>query len=283
LAQKRYERVAKAAKTRAVSEIDVEIAAAEVSQSAASVSQAVAQLDEAKINAGYTRITAPISGRLSQSLVDPGNLVGATESTLLTTIIDDSRIRAFFEVPERDMIRYLGERALEGGVEHFADREMRLVLANGTIYDKFGTIDFIDNTIDPSTRTAKVRALFPNKEAKLSSGLYGLVGFPAGPDPNDPHVTSGLLVPSVAVLRDLGGDFVWIVDEQNTVRRRGVEAGASVEKPVTDENALKERETVIVKGLDGSENVIVAGLQRARDGAIVQPMPAGAKPPAKGN
>ncbi|MGC6465676.1 MAG: hypothetical protein ACON38_03155 [Akkermansiaceae bacterium] len=99
------------------------------------------------------------------------------------------------------------------------------------------------------------------------------MGFPAGPDPDDPKKTSGILIPSVSVLRDLGGDFVWIVDETNTVRRRAIEAGDTVEKPQTDPKMVPQRETVVVRGLDGTENVIVAGLQRARDGAVVAPEP----------
>lgn len=273
LAEKRFKRIERANKTNAVSEIDVEIAAAELAQATAAVSQVQAQLEEAKINNSYTVIVAPVTGRMSRCLVDPGNLVGATESTLLATIIDDSVMRAYFEVPERLMIQYLGERSLEGGAERFADRKMRLELANDSVYDQTGTIDFIDNQIDSSTRTAKVRAIFPNPDAKLSSGLYGLVGFPAGPDPRDPSKTSALLVPSTSVLRDLGGEFVWIVDDTNTVRRRSVEVGDSVEKPITDPNQARERETVVIRGLDGSENVIVAGLQRARDGGVVAPSP----------
>ncbi|MFC7339428.1 efflux RND transporter periplasmic adaptor subunit [Haloferula chungangensis] len=274
LADKRYQRVKKAGETRAVSEIDVEIASAELAQTAASVAQAEAQLEEAKINASYTTISAPVRGRMSRSLVDPGNLVGATESTLLATIIDDSQMRAYFEVPERAMIKYLGERALEGGVERFADKAIRLELADGSIYDKPGKIDFINNQIDPSTRTAKVRAVFPNPNAELSSGLYGLIGFPAGPDPNDTSKSEALLVPSTAILRDLGGSFVWIVDETNTVRRMGVTVGDSVETPSAKPGQALHHESVIIEeegGLSESHRVIVSGLQRAREGAVVAP------------
>jgi len=274
LANSKVKRMIKAFETKAVSEIDVDMANAELAQARAAVSQAKAQLDEAKINASYTTITAPVRGRMSRSLVDPGNLVGATESTLLATIIDDSQMRAYFEVPERAMIKYLDERSLEGGVERFADKEIRLELADGTIYDKMGKIDFINNQIDTSTRTAQVRAVFPNPDAHLSSGLYGLVGFPAGPDPNDTSKTEALLVPSVAILRDLGGNFVWIVDESNTVKRMGVTVGDSVEKPISSPGRPRERETIIIEEKDGlteSHRVIVAGLQRARDGAVVAP------------
>jgi multidrug efflux pump subunit AcrA (membrane-fusion protein) len=92
--------------------------------------------------------------------------------------------------------------------------------------------------------------------------------------PGEPAITEALLVPSVAILRDLGGTYVWVVDENNIVRRRPVEAGDAVEKPVTAPNTPRTLETVILKGLDGTEKVIVSGLQRAREGAPVLPVPA---------
>ena len=269
VAAKKVERLKNAGE--AVSKINLELAEAEAAEAVAAVGQAEVKVKDSKIDFGYSTILAPVKGRMSNYFVDPGNLVGNGEATLLATIIDDSKIRVNFEVPERAMIRYLGHRDLDGGVERFKDKKIRLTLANGTVYDHHGTIDFINNQIDPSSRTAKIRAIFPNPEGKLSSGLYGLVGFPAGPDPDDATKTSALLVPSISVMRDLGGDYVWVVDDQNTVRRQGIETGDTVLKPSDDPKAMPERETIVNKGLDGSERIIVAGLQRARDGAVVNP------------
>lgn len=271
LAGKRFARIQRASNSNAVSELDVEIAAAELAQAEAAVSQASANLEEAKINQGYTVIRAPVTGRISRLFVDPGNLVGATESTLLATIIDDSSMLAYFEVPERPLIRYFGLRSEKEGEAAPYQAKIRLKLADGSIYPETGSIDYLENQVDPSTRTAKVRAVFANPDARLSSGLYGLVGYPGGPNPDDPTVSEAILVPSVAILRDLEGDFVWVVDDQNVVVRRKVETGDAVEAPGTP----RTMETVILSGLDGTENVIVSGLQRARAGATVTPQPAG--------
>lgn len=82
------------------------------------------------------------------------------------------------------------------------------------------------------------------------------------------------------MLRDIGGNYVWVVDDDNIVRRRAVETGDSVEKPVADPDTPPSLETVVIKGLDGSERVIVSGLQRAREGAPVTPVPAEQSTPA---
>ncbi len=273
LAKKRFDRVERARQTNSVSELDVEVASAELAEAEAAITQTRAELERTRINEGYTRIHAPVTGRMSRLLVDPGNLVGNAESTLLATIIDDSVMHAYFEVPERIVIRFLELRD-SGRADEVYQKQIRLKLADGHIYAKPGRIDYIENQIDTSTRTAKVRAVFDNPDGALSSGLYGLIGYPTGPEPGNPKVTEGLLVPSVAILRDLGGNFVWVVDDKNIVRRRAIETGDVVEKPATSQDAIPSLETIVLKGLEGNERVIVSGLQRAREGAPVTPIPA---------
>jgi len=269
LAQKRFDRVARASQTNAVSELDVEIASAELAETEAAIAQAAAELEKARINQSYTLIDAPITGRMSRLFVDPGNYVGTGGPTHLATLIDDSTMHAYFEVPERIAIQYFEKRD-NGEALQVYEKPIRLKLADGTIYARPGRIDYIENQVDPATRTAKVRAVFDNPDGALSSGLYGLVGYPTGPEPGNPTVTEGILVPSVAVLRDLGGNYVWIVDENNIVHRRTVTTGDAVETTATP----RTLETVILHGLEGTERVIVSGLQRAREGAPVTPVPA---------
>lgn len=273
LAQKRFDRIERASKTNAVSEIDVEIASAELAETEAAIAQARAELERARINESYTLITAPVTGRMSRLLIDPGNLVGTAGSTLLATIIDDSVMHAYFEVPERTAIQYFEVRD-SGKADQVYQKGIRLKLADQSIFPTSGQIDYIENKINPATRTIKVRALFQNPNGALSSGLYGLVGYPTGPEPGKPEITEATLVPSVAILRDLGGNFVWVVDEKNIVRRQAIEAGDAVEKPLNDPNSPRILETIIKKGLTGKERVIVSGLQRAREGAPVTPLTA---------
>lgn len=271
LADKRLGRLKSAG--AGVSALDVEIAQAQFDEARAAENEAKARVEKARINEGYTIIKAPVTGRMSRLLVDPGNLVGPGGSTHLATIIDDSTMLAYFEVPERIAIKYFEKRD-NGEASQVYQKPIRLKLADGSIYGNPGRIDYIENQVDTATRTAKVRATFPNPDGVLSSGLYGLVGYPTGPEPGNPSVTEGLLVPSVAVLRDLGGNYVWIVDENQIVRRRAVETGNSVEKPPAGPDAPRMLETIILKGLEGTEQVIVSGLQRAREGAPVTPQPA---------
>lgn len=270
LAGKRFEKLEQAGRKNAVAEIDVDVAAAELSQAAASVDQAKAQLEEARLQLAYTRIEAPVSGRISRDLAGVGNLVGTGESTLLTRLIDDSRVFANFEVPEREVIRFLEARANQDAAKLVMVKPIGLRLSDGSLYQKPGQIDFIDNAVDPQTRTIRVRAVFDNPEGTLAAGLYGLVRVPIGPNPQEPAQKEALTIPAVALQRDIAGPFVWTVDENNTVRRTGVTTGREVDAGLAGGTRL----SVILEGLTSDHRIIVAGLQRAREGAVVAPTPA---------
>lgn len=254
----------------AVSELDIDIARAEVDQAAAGVSQNEALVADARINLSYTKITAPTSGRMSESFVDVGNLVDGGQSTLLAHITSDEEVRVYFEAPERELLSFLQKR--NGSTMKVEElNPLQLTLADQSIYPEQGTIDLLDSRVDPLTRTATVRAVFANPRGSLRSGLFGTVGYPLT-FPNEEFPDS-VLVPSASVLRDLAGEFVWIVDETDTVRRRGVEARESVLKPNDDPNSVDLRQRLIVKGLDKGDRVITAGIQRARESAKVTPQP----------
>ncbi|ADE55398.1 efflux RND transporter periplasmic adaptor subunit [Coraliomargarita akajimensis] len=277
LAESRLERLKEALKTNAVSEVEVDMAAAELAQAVASVGQAVARLNDAELDLSYTEVHAPLSGRVSMTSVTEGNLVGVGEATLITSIVDDSTIKAYFEVPERSLIRFLNARSGNKLGDRIAELELQLELADGTLFDRAGHIDFLDNKVDPMTRTIRARAIFENPDAKLASGLFGYVRIPKLIDPDSPTANNAILVPSDCILRDIGGRFVWVVDEQNIVHRRGVEVGDVVVKPAEGDQPA-QRQTIVLDGLEGTEQVIVSGLQRAREGAPVTPMPKGAAP-----
>lgn len=277
LAQKRLARLSQAQAKNAVSELDVEVAAAELSQASAGVEQARAKLENAELQLSYTRIQAPVSGRISRDLAGVGNLVGHGEPTLLTRLIDDSKVFAYFEVPERDVIRYLEARANQDAAKLVMEKPIGLRLADGSLFETPGRIDFIDNAVDPRTRTNRVRAVFDSPEGKLAAGLYGLVRVPVGPNPEDPGQKEALTVPAVAVQRDIGGTFVWTVGEDHLVSRSAVTTGREVDAATTGGTKL----VVILSGLSATDRVIVAGLQRAREGSLVQPKLAGSPAPAE--
>ncbi|MCF6312558.1 MAG: efflux RND transporter periplasmic adaptor subunit [Verrucomicrobiales bacterium] len=246
----------KAGKTNAISKLDVEKSRANEKAAEAAVKVAQAALDNAKIDLSYTKITAPEPGRTSRALVDIGNLVGSGDSTLLTTIINDSIIYAYFEVNERVILPYLGKREKTGDAEKEKVKNhgrVRLRMGNGEEYSEDGVIDFIDNTVDKNTGTIQLRGKFDNAEATLVSGLFVRVMIPQ-------EVKGAILVPRHAIQRDMQGDFVLVVNKENVVERRNVTATSVVGET-----------KIIEKGLQADERVIVQGLQRAREGIKVSP------------
>lgn len=270
LAEKRLQRLDEALKTNAVAEIDVDIAAAELAQAIAFVSQAEATLNNAQLDLSYTEVRAPIHGRVSLAQVSNENLVGYSEPTLITTIVDDSRIEAYFEVPEREVLHFLSKRGSGNVGDGVRDIEIQLELADRSTYSGVGYLDFLDNKVDSMTRTIRARAIFENPDGELASGMYGSVKIPVAPNGQDRSNKEAMLVPADVILRDIGGRYVWVVDDQNVVHRRGVSIGDTVVKPAEgDQPAM--RQTIILDGLKPDERVIVVGLQRARDGANVTP------------
>ena len=247
----------------AVSELDIETAQAEVDNAVALVSQAKAGLETTTIDLSYTEIKSPISGRIARSMAFVGNLVGDGEATFLTSIVDEQSIRAYYEIPERIMLEFYARRSKNKNISDNLGK-VRLELADGTIYEHEGVIDFIDNKVNESTRTAQVRAVFPNTEGLLSSGLFARVGYPK-------NYEDAIMVPAVSVLKDIGGSYVWVVDAENKVHRRGVVTGPTVLRQQADKKAVPVRDTIIETGLEKDDSVIIRGLQRAREGATVDP------------
>jgi RND family efflux transporter MFP subunit len=271
LAKTRKQRLELALQTNSVSEVEVDIAAAELAQSIASVNQAKAHLNNAQLDLSYTTVHAPISGRISLANVSDENLVGYSEPTIITSIVDDSTIEAYFEVPEREAIKFLRQRSDQKVSEYVRGLDVKLELADRSMYSTIGHIDFMDNKVDSMTRTIRVRAIFDNAKYELTSGLFATVQVPVAPDQRNPTETKAIVVPAEVVLRDIGGRYVWVVDEQNIVRRRSVDVGETIIKPATSSGEAAVRQTIILDGLNASEKIIVSGLQRVRDGAPVTP------------
>ncbi len=271
LAQSRLRRLEEALKSNAVAEVEVDIASAELAQAIASVSQATAQLHNAKLDLSYTSVSAPIKGRVSLSYVSDENLVGYSDPTVITTIVDDSVIEAYFEMPERELIKYLQARQKGSKLDKYVSGlEILLELADGSMYSETGYIDFLDNKVDSMTRTIRMRAIFDNKDAGLASGLYASVRIPVAVNKSDLTQREAILVPADAILRDIGGRYVWVVDDQNVVHRRAVDPGDTLVKQAAGD-APAVRQTIIVDGVTAEDRIIVMGLQRARDGVTVTP------------
>lgn len=213
---------------------------------------AAAAVTEAELNLSYTEIHAPIAGRINASRVDAGNLVGPGEGEPLTTIVPWSPIHVFFTVGERDVLTLRREAAATGQRKRdIVDVYLRL--ADGTAYPEPGKIDYVENRIDPDTGTVGVRAVFENPDEVLVPGIFTRVLIPNPPQ-------EALLVPEVALQRDLSGYFLLTVGEDNVVRRQNVTVGARV-------GSVR----AIADGLSDDALVVINGLQRARPGGKVDP------------
>ncbi len=247
----------------AVSDLEMMEKRAQLDATEAAVRAAEAALETAKLDVSYTIILAPIKGRVSREYVTIGNLVGAGEATLLTTIVKDDPIYAYFNLSERELLPYLDRR------RHDDNPERPVVIAHlqfsdGRDYEHEGEIDFADNTVDAVTGTIQIRAKFPNPAGGLIPGLFVRVLIPQ-------ETQEVKLVPEVALQRDLAGPYLLVVNEGGAVERRDVALG----------ERLKDLR-IINSGLDGSERVIVKGLQRARPGVNVAAQEANTAAPSAG-
>lgn len=260
IADTNFERRSQAATTGAVSAIDVESARAEATAAAAAVSIAEAALADARRSLDYTVVTSPISGRVSDNRVDVGNLVGADGPTLLTTVVRNDPIFVTFEGNERDLLDYLETLPRAGSVgftESFLRVPVKLTLSDGRQLLDTGRMDFVDNQVNPATGTIRLRAVFDNPEGRLTTGLFVRVGLPH-------TMQDAILLPSEAVQRDIGGDFVVVVGEGDIAQRR----------PVTLTRFRVNGQSVITAGVTAGDRVVVSNLQRARPGLPVNPVAA---------
>ncbi|ATF89668.1 efflux RND transporter periplasmic adaptor subunit [Burkholderia gladioli] len=217
-------------------------------ESAANVKAAAAALEAAKINLGYTRIVAPFTGRASRAEITLGNVVSAGASAApLTTLVSVSPIYASFDADEQTYLRYIGNQ--RDGRKVPVD----LGLANESGYSRNGVIDSVDNRLDTSSGTIRVRARFDNADGTLVPGLYARVKV----DGSAPH--PALLVDDAAINTDQDKKFVFVVDAQGKVAYREVQIGS-----------LHGNQRVIAGGLQASDRVVVNGTQRVRPGEQVK-------------
>jgi len=235
---------------KVISEIDILEFRAERDNAIAAVKIAEANLEAAKLDLSYTTITANIAGRMSRPLVDPGNLVGADGMTLLSTLVASDPIFAYFQFDERELVNYLTDHTPDERVEEQID--LFLELSNGKIYPHQGQLDFIDNRVNPQTGTVEARATFPNPNSDLVPGLFIRALFPQ-------ELNDALVIPTLAILRDLGGSYVLTVDEKDTVGQAYIETGSRIGTNLIE----------ITSGLKEGDRIIVLGQQRARPGAKV--------------
>ena len=219
--------------------------------------QAQAQVELAKINLGYTHVTAPFAGRIGQRQVDPGNLVGSNGPTKLATIDQLLPIYVNFNLNERDALQ-MREAMRKLGMEAKAavgKAPVEVGLSNEKGYPHEGVLDFVDNEISSSTGTIAMRAIFKNEDKTLFPGVFARVRIPLG----DPRPM--LVIPNSAIGNDQQGDYVFLLDATNVVVRQTVVKG-----PLTPSG-----DCAIRSGLTAADRVVVNGILNARPGQKVVP------------
>jgi RND family efflux transporter MFP subunit len=250
------ERLEQAIKTNAVSQQEVSRATAERDQARAALLGARAKLDRATIDLGYTEIRAPLTGLISRQLVDPGNLVGHNEPTLLARVFKVDPIFVYFEVNEQTVLATLDELGgmrgrQEAGKEGGTPVE---VSVDGLDRTFEGRTDYLDPTADPDTGTVQVRAVVPNSDGLLLPGLFVRIRVPGK------RLPGALLVPETTLSTDLGGRYLMLVNDEGLAEKRYVQPGQ------LQEGNLR----IVLDGLEPGDRFIVEGLQRARPGMAVR-------------
>lgn len=258
-------RVSEKAQTQAdveAAEAAIELSKAQVGVADAEVKTVMSQLKTAQIQFDYTTIEAPVSGRVSKHNLTVGNLItgGNAGATLLTTIVSLDPIHVYFDANEKEYLKYvrMDKDGTRKGSREFKN-PVFVQLADEQDYPHEGHMDFVDNQLDRSTGTIMGRAILPNENELLTPGLFATVRIP-GSAPYD-----AILVPDSALATDQTTQFVYVVEQGDggsVAKRRVIEAGAK-------SFGLR----IIQSGLDGSETIVIEGVQALRPGSPVKPEP----------
>ncbi|EKD39122.1 MAG: hypothetical protein ACD_75C00506G0002 [uncultured bacterium] len=253
-------------RTKAVSEQEQIDAEASWKQAVAEVAAAKAAVQNARINLDYTRVTAPIGGRIGKSQVSEGALVTAQQGTALATIQQLDRLYVDVSQSAGELLqlkkKLLADRA--SGDEH-PKTEVKVILEDKSEYSETGVLEFSDVTVDQSTGTVTIRAMIGNPRHELLPGLFVRARLTS----SRPLTT--ILVPQAAIVRNNRGQaMVMLVSDQSTVEARPVETGQNLGDKI-----------MVTKGLADGDRLIVAGLQKIKPGAPVKVAAAQAGTPAQ--
>jgi multidrug efflux system membrane fusion protein len=227
------------------------LAAAETSAQGAldSVSSSLAA---AHLNREFTEVRAPIDGHVSRALITAGNLV--TSASVLTTVVSDDPVYAYFDADEATFLRYrqLNDTRTATDAGHAAAAGVYMGLVDEEGYPHQGSLNFVDNRVDPTTGTIRARAVFANPEGRFTPGLFARIRLVGGTE------TDTVLIEERAIGTDLGRKFVLTLSADNRIEQRFIELGPQVD-------GLR----VIRQGLQPGDTVVVNGLQRVRPGQAV--------------
>jgi len=254
----RVERYRELLPDKAVSQQELDDAAAAEKQNLAEIEIWKAMVETASINLGYTRVTAPISGRIGRSSVTDGALVTAHQPVPLATIQQLDPIYVDLPQSTTELLR-LRSRMEDGRLKHDGtnQKKVNLILEDGTAYSSEGTLQFRDVTVDPTTGSVILRVVFPNPKGLLLPGMF--VRAVAKEGVNE----QAILIPQQAVSRDpKGNPLALIVDAEGKVQQRML----TLDRAIGDQ-------WLVTSGLAPGDRVIAEGMQRVRPGASVKEVP----------
>lgn len=251
-AQKEAQRGAQLRQRQLMAAEQAEARQTSADEAAAALAAISAQLDNARLNLEFTRITAPIDGRMGRAMITAGNLINAGDS-LLSTLVSTDKVYAYFDVDEQAFLKYQDIASAQGRDVHGASPVL-MALSDESEFSHQGQLDFLDNQINPRTGTLRARALFDNSQGKFTPGLYARIKLRG----SAPYRAQ--LISESAVGTDLGRKYVLVLGADNTVDYRAVTLGPRVA-------GLR----IVREGLAQGEHIVVNGLQRAYPGSQVQP------------
>ncbi len=235
---------------KAISREEFDTRKAATAQSDAVVRAAEAAVVAARLDLQFTEVRSPIDGRAGRALATVGNLAQA-DATTLTTVVSLDPVHVYFESDEQAFLRYAG--LARTGQRDATRNPVRVGLANETGYPHAGTVDFIDNQVDPATGTIRARAVLPNPDRVFTPGLFARVQLEGSAE------FKALLIDDKAVLTDQDRKYVYVLGPGNTAVRRDVVLGRTIEIPGS---APGQALRVVQSGLTAQDKVIVNGVQK---------------------
>jgi len=240
LAKTRHTRAQSLIEASAISRDDFEARSAGLAEAEAAVRAAQAMVETARLDLAFTQVRAPVAGRAGRAMLTTGNLAQA-DASLLTTVVSQDPVHVYFETDERTFLRH--QAMSRAGERRNADNAVRVGLADETGHPHAGTVDFLDNQVDPATGTVRARAVLPNPDRRFTPGLFARVqleGAAARP---------AILIDDKAVITDQDRKYVYVVGEDNTAQRRDIVPGRIVEGLRVVESGLAAGDRVIVNGV----------------------------------
>jgi membrane fusion protein, multidrug efflux system len=255
-AQSDFERAERLHNNDGMSAEEYDRRAAARNEAEARIASTEAALRGAELNLEFTRVRAPITGRVGRAEITEGNLVesGAAQVKPLTTLVSLDPIYVYFDVDEQTYLKYARLTQSRGTSSHELRGSALLGLADEDGFPHIGKVSFVDNQVSSSTGTIRLRATFANKNLALTPGLFARIRLQGG------GAHSGCLARDEAVVTDLNQKYVFVLGKNNTLEYRPVKLGPMVE-------GLR----VVRDGLHEGDVIVVNGLQRVRPGAAVTP------------